>query len=173
MYELNGTLELIDLTLHHLLSACCEVLKRKLNPSTFHNLFSFFDGSLLSLFGDFPKFIGQNIHSLMQLILRLVVLPHVWVLVRKVVEFLNESIQHLLLAIQTLQVFQELALHVVEELLDILSLYSLLAEGFHHLLLVCHACLSPKLHQDSLEIIVDVASIMDKVLCSKCRSVSG
>jgi hypothetical protein len=54
-------------------------------------------------------------------------------------------------------------LNIEKELLDVLSLDSLLAERLHHLVSVADASLFPKGHKHSFEIIINVASVMDKV----------
>lgn len=157
MDKLNGSLEFVNFALHHLLGANCEVLEREFNPSALHDLFTLLNGLFLTIFSNFPKFVGQDIGSLMELFLGLIVLTHIWLLIGESIEFVNELIQNLLFAIPSLKIGQELNLDVVEILLNVLPLKSLFLQGTSHLCLVGRTCGLPKLHQDVLEIGINVS----------------
>jgi len=63
----------------------------------------------------------------------LIIFPHIWELVRELVEVDNKLVQNLLFAVKPPQERQELNLDGMEVLLDLLSLESLFAEHFLHL----------------------------------------
>jgi hypothetical protein len=92
MEKLNRLLELIELGLHKLLRTSGKIVKRVFNPSTLHNLLSFLDGLLFSLFDDLPQLVTQAVDSLMELLLSLLILSEVWVLISELVEMFNKVI---------------------------------------------------------------------------------
>ena len=79
--KLYGALELVNLTLHHLLGTRCQVLKGELDPSALHDLLPLVDRLLFPLLGDLPELIREDVHPLVQLLLGLLVLAHVWILI--------------------------------------------------------------------------------------------
>ena len=108
----------------------------------------------------------------MKFFLCLVVLPHVRLLIREVVEVLHEFVKHLLFIVESLEESQELSLDLEEVLLHPISLDSLLAEYLHHLSFVSGASLFPKVHQHAFEVFLDVVSLRHKIFRSKLGSIS-
>lgn len=74
-------LELVDLTLHQLLSNLGEELEVKFDIATLHDLLAVLDGLLFAILNNFPQFVTESIGSLMKFFFGLLIFPHVRVLV--------------------------------------------------------------------------------------------
>ena len=74
VYDLDGGFKLVQLRLHQLLRAPSQKVQVVLHRPRLHNPFPFFLILLFPLLNDFPQFIAQDIASLVQLILSLVIL---------------------------------------------------------------------------------------------------
>jgi hypothetical protein len=91
---------------------------------------------LFSLLDDLPELIREDVTTLVQLVLRGLVLAQVGELVTEVVEVLNELLKFLLLGVRTVHKFEILLLHMVKIGCHTLSLHSNLSEDFLHLELI-------------------------------------
>jgi len=106
--NLHLSLKLVNLSLHKLLCNLGEELEVELNKSALHHFLTEFNGLFLALFANLPKLVRQGIGALMKLFLSLVILSKIWVLVRKLIEALNELVEDVLLSITGVQELQEL-----------------------------------------------------------------
>lgn len=110
-----------------------------LDPAAFHDLLALVHVLLLPLFDDLPELIRQDVHSLVQLILRRLILPEVGELVTEVIEILDELIKLLLLCVRSVDKLQVLSLSVSQRGRDSFPLDPHLSEDLFHLALVVSA----------------------------------
>jgi len=79
--DLNLDFELVYLCLVQLLCILCQQEQIELDMASLHYLLSEFNGLLLSLLNNLPKFVRENINALVEFFLCLVVFSEVWVLI--------------------------------------------------------------------------------------------
>lgn len=106
---------------------------------------------LLAVLYDFPKFVRDNVSTLVQLILGFVILPKVRVFVREIVEIQNEFLKDFLFVIETVQKFKEAFLNIGVFDLYLLSVETHIPEDSSHLVLVVLAHVLPDAENDRLE----------------------
>jgi len=110
----------------------------------------------------------------MKFLLSLVVFSQVGVLVRELVEVLDEVVQNLLLSVETVQEVEEslLCIGILLELL--LAVKSDVSENCLHLVPVVQTQVFPHLHDNWLEITVNVISFRENRWCMKaCHCTRG
>jgi len=110
--DLDLYLELVDLSLHQLLSNLCEELKVELDEAIFHDLLAELNRLFLSLFNDLPELVGEGVRALVHLLFSLVVLTEVRVLIREAVEALDKVVKNSLLAIACVKELEERCLQL-------------------------------------------------------------
>ena len=103
----------------------------------------------------------------MQFLLGLIILSQVWILVRKLIEVLDELVENVLFAIAGVQELQELHLEARITNAGLLSLQANIPENTLHLTLIVLGKVSPQLNNHWFEVIIDVISIWHRLyLCS-------
>jgi hypothetical protein len=80
-HDLNRDFEFIKLCLHELLSAVSEEVERELSASTLHHLLALFDVCLFAVFYELPKLVREDIASLVEFFLSLIIFTKVRVFV--------------------------------------------------------------------------------------------
>ena len=60
------------------------------NSAALHDLLSLFDVAFFAVFDNFPELIGEDISSLVELVLGFVILSEIGVLIREIVEVFNK-----------------------------------------------------------------------------------
>ena len=79
--NLDLDLELVDLSLHELLSDLSEEFEVEFYEATLHDLLSKLNSLLLTLLNDLPELVRESISALVELFLRLIVFAEIRILV--------------------------------------------------------------------------------------------
>lgn len=79
--DLDLDLELVDLSLHELLSDLSEEFEVEFYEATLHDLLSKLNSLLLTLLNDLPELVRESISALVELFLRLIVFAEIRILV--------------------------------------------------------------------------------------------
>lgn len=98
--------------MHELLGRESQEFETKFNFSSFHDLATLLSVSFFTFFDDFPELVGEDISALVELFFSLLIFTQVRVLISKLVELGDKSIEALLLVIESVQELQESALQV-------------------------------------------------------------
>ena len=157
--DLDLDLELVDLSLHELLSDLSEEFEVEFYEATLHDLLSKLNSLLLTFLNDLPELVRESISALVELFLRLIVFAEIRILVRETVEILDELIKNGLLAIACVEELEEFILELGLLLTSLLPLKANVAEDAAHLMLVVSGEVTPHLNNDRFEVVIQIVTI--------------
>lgn len=142
----------------------------KLNGLAFHDLLALFDVVLLAVLNDLPELVRDDIGTLMELVLGLIIFPKVRVFIREIVEILNELLQDFLFIVETVQVFKEAFLNIGVFNLHLFSVKAHISEDSGHLILVVLAHVLPDTEDNRLEDSLNVVTTRGNGSDSRCSA---
>lgn len=141
--DLHRDFELVELSLHQLLRAQSYELQVVFRGPRLHYLFAFFNVLLFALFHNLPKFIGKHITPLMKLFFCMSIFSEIWIVVSKLIEVSNKSVEQFLFVVASLQVNQEFLLHTSFGFIRDFSVFANVTEDSLHLRFVIMAEVLP------------------------------